>query len=208
MKALSLSGPWAFYERKNAENEARIAQLESEALRSRHDAESLSAQLAEARAEAAALRTDAVPQLQDEAARARELAEQLQAELAAVRGDKATAQRELSEQVQGLSDELQRVTADCAVLRAELAKTVHARTSTASKLDIVRKKLGLTESEAKVFIQVRGAAPVWCGGGGVGVGEHHVTLSSSQQAVHMDTTEQRAGGGGGGGRTGGGSNGR
>ena len=30
MKALSLHGPWAYYERQNASNEARIVQLQGE----------------------------------------------------------------------------------------------------------------------------------------------------------------------------------
>ena len=97
-----------------------------------------------------------MPKLQREAAQARDLISQLQAELIQARDSHAGSHLQLTEQLRSLTDELQRVNADNAVLRGELAKTVHARTTTASKLDTVRKKLGLTESEAKVFIQVRG----------------------------------------------------
>jgi hypothetical protein len=185
MRALSLHGPWAYYERQNASNEARIAQLQAEVWlqsdahtgtprsqpgwdpgmrhwlispvqvdRWRQDAEAERADLSASRADNAQLRDHSVPTLQREAAQARDMISQLQAELVQSRDSHEGSHLQLTEKLRSITEELQRVNADNAVLRGELAKTVHARTTTASKLDHVRKKLGLTESEAKVFIQV------------------------------------------------------
>ncbi len=46
-----------------------------------------------------------------------------------------------------------RLRADAAVLRSELAKTVTAKSMTSAKLEQIRKRLGLSEGEARAFLQ-------------------------------------------------------
>lgn len=101
------------------------------------------------------LQERALPTLQEENERARGVINSLQEELNTARQGHAEAHKQLSEQVQSLTDDLQRLSADNAVLRSELAKTVHNKQTTNTKLDLIKKKLGLNESEAKVYIQVR-----------------------------------------------------
>mgnify|MGYP001807463918 CR=1 FL=1 len=146
----------------------------------------------------------------------RSSADNLQAELVRSRQDHREELGRLTEQVSSLTHELERLTADSAVLRAELAKSVHQKqvvsaeveahctswlgeaggdaeagggclsvacclwqrphgvtattrlvrarclctvllytSQTNTKLDQIRKKLGMSESEAKAFVQVR-----------------------------------------------------
>lgn len=98
----------------------------------------------------------AVPQLREENERAKQVIDSVQAELSTARTAHSESHRQMAEKLASLTEELQRFTADNHVLRGELAKTVHSRQTTNTKLDLIRKKLGLTDSEAKVFVQVGG----------------------------------------------------
>ncbi|KXZ50139.1 hypothetical protein GPECTOR_17g775 [Gonium pectorale] len=153
MKALSLHGPWAYYERKSAEDGQRISDLEAEVRRWRGQVEELQHKLGEAEADAKHLQTVEVPTLRSDKDKAQGIIDNLQAELQTLRLERAGEQTQLTAQIAGLTEELQRLSADNAVLRSELAKTVHQKQTTSAKLEQIRKKLGLTESEAKAFIQ-------------------------------------------------------
>ncbi|KAG2443336.1 hypothetical protein HYH02_009401 [Chlamydomonas schloesseri] len=85
--------------------------------------------------------------------KAQAIIDNLQAELVRTRQDHREEVGRLTEQVSSLTQELERLTADSAVLRAELAKSVHQKQVTNTKLDQIRKKLGMSESEAKAFVQ-------------------------------------------------------
>ncbi|GIL92574.1 hypothetical protein Vretimale_18968 [Volvox reticuliferus] len=153
MKALSLHGPWAFYERKAAENERRIADLEEEVLRWKSQHDELQQKLKNVEAERKQLQDVQLPGLIADKGRSQGLIDSLQAELATERLERAEEHRHLTMEVSSLTQELQKLSADNAVLRSELAKTVHQKQLTSSKLEQIRKKLGLSESEAKAFIQ-------------------------------------------------------
>lgn len=153
MKSLSLNGPWAFYERKNAENECRLGELEAEVRRLKLNCDDLSSRLTEAHDGSRRLREVELPALQAEKQHALTALESVQAELARTRLDRAAEHAALTDQVSSLTCELQKLSAENAVLRSELAKTVHQKQVTNTKLEQIRKKLGLTESEAKAFIQ-------------------------------------------------------
>ncbi|GFR49640.1 hypothetical protein Agub_g11690 [Astrephomene gubernaculifera] len=153
MKALSLHGPWAYYERKAAENECRIVDLEAEVRRWKIAHDDLQNRLAQAEADQKRLQEKQLPSLLSEKERAIGVIDSLQAELARLRLERTEEHNQLTAQVSTLTDELQKLSAENTVLRSELAKTVHQKQLTSSKLDQIRKKLGLTESEAKAFIQ-------------------------------------------------------
>lgn len=95
-----------------------------------------------------------VPELEQQNQRAKDIIDALEQEVQQLKLARRDTQAQLEEQVQGLTERLQQLTADNVVLRAELAKTVHTRHSTNSKLDEARKKLGLTEQEAFYFVKV------------------------------------------------------
>ncbi|GIL62486.1 hypothetical protein Vafri_16699 [Volvox africanus] len=153
MKALSLHGPWAYYERKAAENERRISDLEQEVLRWKSQHDELQQNLECVESERKRLQDVQLPGLLAEKGRSQGLVDSLQAELATERLGRAEEHRQLTMEVSSLTQELQKISADNAVLRSELAKTVHQKQLTSSKLEQIRKKLGLSESEAKAFIQ-------------------------------------------------------
>ncbi|EFJ41665.1 hypothetical protein VOLCADRAFT_98379 [Volvox carteri f. nagariensis] len=154
MKALSLHGPWAYYERKSAENERRIADLEQEVLRWKSQHDELQHKVEYLEAERKQLQGVQLPGLLAEKGRSQGIIDNLQAELARERLERADEHRQLTVEVSSLTQELQKLSADNAVLRSELAKTVHQKQLTSTKLEQIRKKLGLSESEAKAFIQV------------------------------------------------------
>ncbi|GLC49635.1 hypothetical protein PLESTB_000269800 [Pleodorina starrii] len=153
MKALSLHGPWAYYERKAADNECRIADLESEVRQWKLQHDGLQQRLEQTESQNQQLQDVQLPELLSEKARSQSIIDNLQAELARERLERADEHRQLTMEVSSLTQELQKISADNAVLRSELAKTVHQKQLTSSKLEQIRKKLGLSESEAKAFIQ-------------------------------------------------------
>ncbi|PNH09851.1 hypothetical protein TSOC_003493 [Tetrabaena socialis] len=153
MKALSLHGPWAFYERKAAENECRIGDLEAEVRRLRLAGDDLQTKLALAEGDKKRLAESDLPALRSGKERAEGIIDSLQAEVARLRQERSEEQSALTGQLGSVTSELQRLSADNALLRSELAKTVHQKQLTSSKLEQIRRKLGLTESEAKAFIQ-------------------------------------------------------
>jgi hypothetical protein len=57
--------------------------------------------------------------------------------------------------VAALQTKLDTAIADNALLRSELSKTVHLKQATQTKIDAVRKHLGMTEPEAEFFVKVR-----------------------------------------------------
>ncbi|KAG2492846.1 hypothetical protein HYH03_009000 [Edaphochlamys debaryana] len=152
MKALSLHGPWAYYERKAAENECRITDLEGQLRSLALDRDNLQHKLIQAESDMKRFQ-DVEKDLRADKDRAQGVIDSLQAELAQLRLRHTDDTTRLTSEVTSLTQELQKLSADNAVLRSELAKTVHAKQLTSTKLDQIRKKLGLTESEAKAFIQ-------------------------------------------------------
>lgn len=159
MKALSLHGPWAYYERKAAENERRIADLEAEVLRWKSQHDELQQKHEYIETERRQLHEVDLPSLLAEKGKMQGILDNLQAELAGERLQRADEHAQLTREVSSLTQELQKLSADNAVLRSELGKTVHQKQLTSSKLEQIRKKLGLSESEAKAFIQVAGGSP-------------------------------------------------
>lgn len=120
----------------------------------RTEANNASTQLAAAQRSHEGLQKVALPQLIEEKERAVRLVDGLQAELSTARAAHSESHSQMEEQLAFLTAELQKVTADNGILRGELTKTVHTRQTTNTKLDMIRKKLGLTENEANVYIQV------------------------------------------------------
>lgn len=76
------------------------------------------------------------------------------------------SQARLQQQVAVLGEDLSKLSADNAVLRGELAKMVHLKQSTNSRLEEVRRKLGMSEAEANTFVQVSQPPPPACDDGG------------------------------------------
>ncbi len=122
-----------------------------------------------------------LPALQAEKQHAQTTLESVQGELARTRLDRAAEHAALTDQVGSLTSELQKLSAENAVLRSELAKTVHQKQVTNTKLEQIRKKLGLTESEAKAFIQVWSMTG-WGGAGSrEGCGQREMQLERQTQ---------------------------
>ncbi|PNW74274.1 hypothetical protein CHLRE_13g592350v5 [Chlamydomonas reinhardtii] len=152
MKSVSLRGPFAYYERKAAEDDRRIADLETEVRQRLAENSQLNQQLSQQVAENKRLQDTSKAQGEAQE-KAQAIIDNLQAELVRSRQDHREELGRLTEQVSSLTHELERLTADSAVLRAELAKSVHQKQVTNTKLDQIRKKLGMSESEAKAFVQ-------------------------------------------------------
>ncbi|MEW5309397.1 MAG: hypothetical protein WDW38_001290 [Sanguina aurantia] len=152
MKSLQLNGPWAHFERQNSEAAARILQLEAEVKHWQQATQLAESCLEGARRENELLMSDEIPELRGQNERAKSVINQLHDEVALANADGEIARRQLAAQVESLTMELGKLSSDTLVLRAELAKSVHVKANTSHKLEAVRQKLGLTESEAKVFV--------------------------------------------------------
>ena len=94
-----------------------------------------------------------MPRLQQENERARLLLAQMQSELDATKSKSSTTTEELQIQLLSLKTEVERLTADNNLLKQELSKAVQVRSAAHNKVDEARRKLGLSPSEAQVFIK-------------------------------------------------------
>lgn len=109
--------------------------------------------LAKSEAELLLLNTNEVPRLQQENERARLLLSQMQSELDEGKTSASTAVKELQIQLSSVKEEAERLSVDNALLKQELAKAVQVRSAAHTKVDEARRKLGLSPSEAQVFIK-------------------------------------------------------
>lgn len=106
MKALVLNGPWAYYERKTAECEARIAQLGSEVSHWRKAAEDAQASLAKVQQEKQQVLNFDVPMLREQSTRATDVINSLEKELAELGQRKDHEVAELTRQVHDLQEQV------------------------------------------------------------------------------------------------------
>ena len=121
MKSISLSGPWADYERRLAEQQARLVAQQGELQQWRQHCGECEALLQEERAKSSLLAEGTLPAVQAENDRARQLIAQLEGELAQARDEAHANEAKLQEQLASARGELQHLAADQGVLRNELS---------------------------------------------------------------------------------------
>ncbi len=121
MKALSLSGPWAHYQKQLSDSAERVSRLEGEVSSWKQLAEDARAQLASTRAELAVAQRQSLA-VQEENQRARGMISQLEGEAVRGRKEQELHAQELQAQLSVLRSELEHLNSDNALLKQELAK--------------------------------------------------------------------------------------
>uniref|UniRef100_A0A7S0S601 Uncharacterized protein n=1 Tax=Chlamydomonas leiostraca TaxID=1034604 RepID=A0A7S0S601_9CHLO len=156
MKAISLHGPWAYYERANAEKDVRIQQLQGEVSYWK----ALAAEAKDAQAKEEQRRRDLedcqIPALRNETGAAADIISSLQAQLDQARQELQKAREDAAQASAMSAQHIDSLLADNVLLKEELRKHMHLRQNLGSKIEDARKRLnglGLTSQEAELFIK-------------------------------------------------------
>ncbi|KAJ9510439.1 hypothetical protein QJQ45_015915 [Haematococcus lacustris] len=159
MQRLSLQGPWAYYEQRCAELEAKLQALAHQNQERVQEVNELSRALDAERQRNKDLVECQVPALQNDSATAQAHARRLQERVQELQTVVDTTNETLSTAQDSLSQEVARLQADNTFLKQSLAKQhcypaqVSLRTAASAKVEQARKHLGMTSPEAEVLIK-------------------------------------------------------
>ncbi|KAF5842055.1 hypothetical protein DUNSADRAFT_9624 [Dunaliella salina] len=153
MKAISIHGPWAYYERAMAEYEAQIKQLREELAHSKTEAAEARQALSNEQARNQEHIECTVPSLHNAIDEASNHALHFEEQLQQTREQAHQSQLEAAAAHEAAMARMQQLLADNMVLKAELAKTVHTNHAASIKVEEVRKHLGLGKEEAEAFVK-------------------------------------------------------
>ncbi|KAL6763359.1 hypothetical protein V8C86DRAFT_2499521 [Haematococcus lacustris] len=153
MQRLSLQGPWAYYEQRCAELEAKLQALAHQNQERVQEVNELSRALDAERQRNKDLVECQVPALQNDSATAQAHARRLHERVQELQTVVDTTNETLSTAQDSLSQEVARLQADNTFLKQSLAKQVSLRTAASAKVEQARKHLGMTSPEAEVLIK-------------------------------------------------------
>jgi chromosome segregation ATPase len=160
MKAFSLHGPLAHYQRQVTELQTALQAAQQQAAQAQAHAEQQAAALHQERCRVKELEYTRIPALQNQVAALSATVEGLQSQIEIQRAQQELQATTAAAGMAALQAKLDAALADNGVLRGEVTKVVQTRQACQARVDAARRHLGMNKAEADAFIRVR-AQTTW-----------------------------------------------